>query len=228
VSCGFTKKDPVKKYNSTFLEKNAAKIEKPRKKHEKLVKEVQEESHRKNSPIKPDSRTSNFMRAIKIHRNKDTSIEQNSTIQIDPGLSIYYRESRLKDKADDFDSFLLGNGNNRQSYLEENYRDYSEEKISFKNIKPTAKGLYGELKLRKEEERAIPSNLDFLKCFDYIDLMDRTKKEIYLKSKEAEKTAKPSESKTTGRALDSVVTTKEKLLKMFKGGNRTKTTDVAK
>ncbi|MDR2077934.1 MAG: hypothetical protein LBP39_03135 [Rickettsiales bacterium] len=221
-------RDPVQKYNSAFLDRNAARIERPRKKHEKLVKQVQEESHAKNSPRKSNVETSNFMRSIKTYKDRNISIEKNSTTQVGSNLSIYYRESRLKDKTNDFDNFLSGYKSNDQIYLENNYTDYSEEKISFRDIKPTAKGLYGELKLRKEEERAIPDNLDFLKCFDYIDLMNRTKKEIYLRSKETKNATNLDDDKNSSKILKSVTTTKEKLLKMFKDGNKAAATEIKK
>ncbi|MDR2778148.1 MAG: hypothetical protein LBB13_01400, partial [Rickettsiales bacterium] len=206
LSCGSG--DPVDKYNSTFLSKNANKIGRPKKKHERLVKQNHEEIRTKSVTEKSNAKANNFMKTIKTYKNKNAAIEKNSTAYVGSDLSIYYRESRLKDKFNDFDNFLLGNKDSNLLYLENNYQDYSKEKINFKDIKPTYKGLYGDLKLRKEEERAIPSNSDFLKCFDQVDLMDRVKKEVYLKSKEIEKTTKKSEDDgSTGKTLNSIIST---------------------
>jgi hypothetical protein len=200
--------DPVSKYNDEFLEKNAGKVERSRKKHLRSIGERQSErtSRTKTVEIEP-----NISNEGPIRIRKDISLSNSGDSldvpSYDYSTSIYYKNRNLRDGLGNFDGQLSDD----IFYLKDNHDNYSQSKIDFIGIKPSTKVLHGKLKLRDNNNNTL-SNFDLQKCFDYIDIMNRKKKEMYLDYKRIEALKKTE----NGQAVNPPSTTKKKLFEAFK------------
>ncbi len=217
TSCVNVIESPVKKYNTEFLRTNARKINRSKNKHLALAKE-QGIYYRINNTDAIDSKyykKSNGSKLKKNYRYSEVGIdndkEQKEIKYLGSDLSIYYKQRNLKDDND----FIKLNEDHAQliMYLAENYPDYSKERISFDDIKPNNDMLYGNLKLRKEKEYKYIDNQTMQENFDYIDIMNRIKKEIYLENKKQEA---QSIDKSKNRTENALTTIKNKFMNLFK------------
>jgi hypothetical protein len=136
--------------------------------------------------------------------DRDKYTNGSDSISYNHSDSIYYKSRKLKEEFENSDNL------ENISYLKDNYGDYSQSRIDFLGVKPNSKTLHGELKRRKDKNSSIPSSLNLQKCFDYIDVMDRVKKEIYLNQKRAEILGRPASEKEGSRSV------KKKLFETFK------------
>jgi hypothetical protein len=199
--------DPVSRYNDEFLAKNSGRVDRSRKKYFKVSKQKQSVSTGTNGYETSEHQISGE-NPLKMRGDVTMAgIEDKpDPISYNYGSSIYYRNRRLKEDFEDLDSHLATN----VLYLKDNHSDYSQSKIDFIGIKPTNKVLHGELKIRRSENHSIPNDSTLQKCFDYVDLMNRTKKEIYMEYRNAEALRKAARAGTTPS------TVKKKLLETFR------------
>ncbi len=215
-SCVNVIESPVKKYNTEFLRTNARKINRSKNKHLNLAKQ-QNIYYRINNTDAIDNayyKKTNGSKLKKNYRYDDTNIKNEEKPKelkyLGSDLSIYYKQRNLKDDSDfikfdeDHSQFIM--------YLAENYPDYSKERISFGDIKPSSDMLYGNLKLRKEKEYKYIDNQTMQENFDYIDIMNRVKKEVYLENKKQEIKDNINNKKTEG----TLTTIKNKFMNLFK------------
>lgn len=212
TSCS-TIDDPVKKYNDEFLKNNYLKIKNKKEKHLKIAKE-NEIYYRDDKTDLIDSKYYNPIRGTKLkkeYRNRlideDYKEKKDNIKYLDNDMSIYYRERTLKDTniTNDCDY----NCDVDIAYLENNYKDYSQSIVSFKDTEPNSEQLYGSLELRRDKSYNYIDSAVMQKNFDYIDIMNRTKKELYLKEKER-KEAEESKSNST------ITNIKDKFKNLFK------------
>lgn len=194
--------NPIKKNNKAFLSKYSKKIEKSKKKHRDAAKKSGISYDKTDSLSLIDS----SFYGSKIGTNKikidvlstDLPFRDEDDIPninyLESDLSIYYKERSLKDNFDDL-GYDFDEKSKNLRYLLNNKKDYSEAKTIFDDIEPSDKKLYGELKQRDGYGYASINNEILLVNYDYIDIMDRVKKEIYLKNKEQSKTEKPESKK---------------------------------
>lgn len=196
-SCIKVIEDPAKKYNDEFLRTNSRKINRMKQKHLKIAKE-QGIYYRKNETDSIDPayyKNANGTKIKKSYRNNNIEEDNKKAINyIDDELSIYYKQRNLKDDDlislnEDRDHLIL--------YLAENYTDYSKEKIGFSDIEISSEKLYGSLKLRKEKDYRAIDYLILQENFDYIDVMNRVKKELYLENKQKQQTNTIKENATS-------------------------------
>jgi hypothetical protein len=204
--------DPAKKYNAEFLKNNSTKINRAKNKHLAKAKE-HGINYRVDEIDLVDSKYYNVnvgTKSKKNYRNNNNMDEEEDRKNVDylnSDISIYYKQRNLKDKEDSyFDDY---DDRKKIYYVEDNYPDYSKEKISFGDIEASSEKLYGSLDSRKEKEYNMVDNQTMQENFDYIDIMDRIKKEIYIKSKEDEKKT----SGGTGKIIKSI---REKFTSLFK------------
>lgn len=196
--------DPVKKYNTEFLKNNSRRISRNKKKHLAIAKE-EGIYYRNNETDKIDLKYYAAANGTKLKKSYKTKINGSNDeyskkdIQyLDSDLSIYYRQRNLKDKED----ILLSDDKiNRIFYIQDNYFDYAKQKITFSDVEPTSEKLYGSLELRKEKEYNYISNQIIQENFDYIDIMNRVKKELYLKEKENSSNVKKNMSSVKSKFL---------------------------
>ncbi|MBO4956495.1 MAG: hypothetical protein J6C50_01520 [Rickettsiales bacterium] len=186
VSCARVIEDPAKRYNDEFLKNNYLKIRRKRDKHLKLAKQ-HDIYYRDDKTDLIDSKYYNATDGTKLkkeYRSRKYNEEEINTDKVkylDSDLSLYYRDRRLKDtKIGDSCDY---NCDNTILYVQDNYKDYSKEKITFDDIEPTREQLYGSLALRKDKEYHYIDNTVMQKNLDYIDVMDRVKSEVYLRQK---------------------------------------------
>ena len=188
VSCTNIIEDPAKKYNDEFLRNNYLKIRKKKAKHLEIARE-NNIYYRDEKVDLVDSKYFTPIKGTKLkkdYRDRVENTENNKKDEIKylgSDLSIYYKERRLKDKdiIDDCD-YDYGCVENI-IYIEDNYPDYSKEKVMFSDIKPSEEKLYGSLELRKDKSYNYIDSAVMQENFDYIDIMNRVKKELYLKEK---------------------------------------------
>lgn len=187
-SCTTVRYDPAKKYNEEFLKNNGLKIRAQKSKHMKIAKE-NDIYYRDNKTDLIDSKYYNSINGTKLKREYkntgyiDEEKKKEEIKYLDSDLSICYRERKLKD-SDISDSCTYNCGD--IVYLENNYKDYSKDRVNFDDVEPSREQLYGSLMLRKEKEYNYIDNITMQRNFDYIDIMNRVKREIYLKEKEEE------------------------------------------
>lgn len=199
-ACG-TIEDPVTKYNKEFLKTNSMKIRRQKTKHLKIANE-NNIYYRENKTDLVDADYYEPIRGTKLKRdfkNKKT-IEDIPDIEdidyMDSDLSLYYRQRNLKDTQ-----YYDDDNSQKILYLAENYKDYSKERVDFVDIEPTSDKLYGTIKERKDKNYNYIDSPVMQENFDYIDIMNRVKNEIYLKQKEEESKKKAN----TGGVVNSVV-----------------------
>ena len=208
TSCHNVIESPVAKYNREFLKKNSMKIAKQKSKHKKIASE-NSIYYRDNKVDMVDEYYYEPIRGTKLkkeYRGKKTleDYEQNNIEYMDSDLSLYYKQRNLKD----FDTY--SDDNSREVlFLAENYKDYTKESMSFDDIQPTSEQLYGSIQERKEKDYNYIESDVMQKNFDYIDVMNRVKNEIYLKQKD-EQQRKERES-GGGGVINSVVDRFKKL-----------------
>jgi hypothetical protein len=183
-------------------------VRRSRNKHEKAVGKRRGEEKAKKGVGTIDPNASSE-RSIKIREDISAmgSKEDFSAINYNYGVSIYHRARNLRERVGSPDN-LFSSG---ISYLQSNHSDYSKSKIDFVGIKPSAKALHGELKLRKGRDDGVPSDVDLQKCFDYLDVMDITKKEMYLDYRRAEALRRMEDGKTSSPTI-----VKRRLIETFK------------
>jgi hypothetical protein len=183
-------------------------VRRSRNKHEKAVGKRQGETKTKKGARSVDPNASNE-RSIKIREDISAmdSKEDSGAINYNYGVSVYYRARNLREKLGNLDSLLPSS----ISYLQNNHSDYSQSKIDFVGIKPSIKALHGELKPRKNKDDGVPSDVDLQKCFDYLDVMDITKKEMYLDYRRAETIRRIESEKANSPAV-----VKKRLIETFK------------
>ena len=183
-ACG-TIEDPVAKYNREFLKTNSMKIRRQKNKHLKIANE-NNIYYRENKTDLVDADYYEPIRGTKLKRdfrNKKTieDIPDVGDIEyMDSDLSLYYRQRNLKDPQ-----YYDDDNSQKILYLAENYKDYSEERVDF-DIEPTSDKLYGTIEERKDKNYNYIDSSVMQENFDYIDIMNRVKNEIYLKQKEEE------------------------------------------
>jgi hypothetical protein len=188
VSCVRVVEDPAKKYNTEFLKNNSLRIKKSKEKHLEKAKEHGINYRVREADIVDADYYYKTPVGTKAKKNYRTNSEDNDKKKdikyLGTDISIYHKQRNLKDKED----YILDRNRNNKSifYVKENYSDYAEEKITFNDITPTTEKLYGDLKLRKEKRYNSINNRVMQESFDYIDIMNRIKKEMYLKDKENE------------------------------------------
>lgn len=203
--------DPVKKNNKVFLSKYGAQVERKKKKHKEIAKEV-------GIDYKDTSRT-DMMNTEQYSAGKGTiktrmeianSHDRNEVeeevepVYVGDDLSLYYKQRNLKDELDLLsDEYEIDEASRNLLYPLNNWADYRENRIDFENIKPTDDKLYGELKPREAGYTSIDSWI-LLINFDYLDIMFRVKREIALKNKEnsANATDKPKSIKIDNSLVD--------------------------
>lgn len=215
-SCVRTVDNPVKKYNSEFLRNNSNKISRSKNKHLSLARE-QGIYYRVSEADAIDSnyyKGANGSKLKKNYRNNNKMNEEEKQKEIkylDDNLSIYYKHRSLKDDSDmikldkDHKEFLM--------YLAENYPDYSKERINFGDIEPSSEILYGDLTLRKDKDYKYIDNQTMQENFDYIDIMSRVKKQLYLEGKKREIKNNEGKKKDAEGAIQSI---KNKFMGLFK------------
>ena len=211
TSCRNVIESPVAKYNREFLKKNSMKIAKQKNKHKKIASE-NNIYYRDNKVDMVDEYYYEPIRGTKLkkeYRNKKTleedAYKQNDVEYMDSDLSLYYKQRNLKD----FDTYSDNDGR-EILFLAENYKDYAKEGIDFNNIQPTSEQLYGSIQERKEKDYNYIESDVMQENFDYIDVMNRVKNEIYLKQKE-EQQRKARENNGSGGVINSVVDRFKKL-----------------
>ena len=200
-SCRRVIESPVVKYNREFLKKNSMKIARQKSKHKKIA-EQNSIYYRDNKVDLVDEYYYEPMRGTKLkkeYRGKRTlSEDENTNVEyMDSDLSLYYKQRNLKDFDiyDDDDS-------NKILFLAENHGDYSEEGVSFTDINPTSEQLYGTIQERKEKDYNYIESDVMQENFDYIDIMNRVKNEIYLKQKEERQ---QRERENSGGVVNSII-----------------------
>ena len=211
TSCRNVIESPVAKYNREFLKKNSMKIAKQKNKHKKIASE-NNIYYRDNKVDMVDEYYYEPIRGTKLkkeYRNKKTleedAYKQNDVEYMDSDLSLYHKQRNLKD----FDTYSDNDGR-EILFLAENYKDYAKEGIDFNNIQPTSEQLYGSIQERKEKDYNYIESDVMQENFDYIDVMNRVKNEIYLKQKE-EQQRKARENNGSGGVINSVVDRFKKL-----------------
>ena len=201
TSCRNVVESPVAKYNREFLKKNSMKIMKQRNKHMKIASE-NNIYYRDNKADLVDEEYYEPMRGTKLKRefrNKritDEEEEQEKIKYLDSDISIYYRERTLKDPDTYYDE-----DNEEIVFLAENYGDYSEDIVSFSDVWPTSEELYGSLEFRKTKDYNYIDSDVMQENFDYIDIMNRVKNEIYLQQKEEQ----VAEERKSGGVINTVL-----------------------
>lgn len=194
-----TIEDPVAKYNREFLRTNSNKIRRQKNKHIKIANE-NNIYYRDNKTDVVDSdyyepiRGTELRKKFKDKKTMDEIEKIEDINYFDSDLSLYYRQRNLKDPQ-------LYDDRNKENilFLSKNYKDYSEERVDF-NITPDEDKLYGTIEERKEKDYNYIESSTMQKNFDYIDIMNRVKNEIYLKQKEEE-----SKNKSGTGVVNSVV-----------------------
>lgn len=194
-----TIEDPVAKYNREFLKTNSNKIRRQKNKHIKIANE-NNIYYRDNKIDVVDSdyyepiRGTELRKKFKDKKTMDEIEKIEDINYFDSDLSLYYRQRNLKDPQ-------LYDDRNKENilFLSKNYKDYSEERVDF-NITPDEDKLYGTIEERKEKDYNYIESSTMQKNFDYIDIMNRVKNEIYLKQKEEE-----SKNKSGTGVVNSVV-----------------------
>lgn len=194
-----TIEDPVAKYNREFLRTNSNKIRRQKNKHIKIANE-NNIYYRDNKIDVVDSdyyepiRGTELRKKFKDKKTMDEIEKIEDINYFDSDLSLYYRQRNLKDPQ-------LYDDRNKENilFLSKNYKDYSEERVDF-NITPDEDKLYGIIEERKEKDYNYIESSTMQKNFDYIDIMNRVKNEIYLKQKEEE-----SKNKSGTGVVNSVV-----------------------
>lgn len=204
--------DPAKKYNEEFLKNNYMKIKRYKDKHLRLA-----ESHniyyRDNKVDLIDSKYYNATDGTKLKKEyrsrkyKEKQNEKQNDIEyLNQDLSIYYTNRNLKD-VNDLDECEY-NCSTNIAYVENNYKDYSNSVVGFDDIKINNLYLYGDLSLRKEKDYNYVDGAVLQANFDYIDIMNRVKEELYLKQK-------AEEQKKNSVNVDKLNNIKGKFLKLF-------------
>lgn len=214
TSCVSIIEDPSKKYNDEFLNKNSLKIKRQKQKHLKIAREndiyysddkINLVDSKYYNAMRGTSQKKNYKGKIKIENGNET---KNDIKYLNEQLSIYYSNRRLKDKDDNFIECEYDCSENI-AYLENNHNSYSKNRISFDDIQLTEEQLYGNLTLRKDKQYNQIDAITLQKEFDYIDVMNRIKNELYLKEKE-------KMSKNTQKYNKTIDNVKNKFLKLFK------------
>lgn len=193
--------NPIKKNNKAFLNKYSKKIEKSKKKHKEAAKKSGI-SYKKidNINLMDSSYYTNRNGTNKIKLDvlsNDLPPKEKNEYKInylESSLSIYYKERTLKDNLNDL-GYDFDEKSKNLRYLLNNKDDFSETKTMFYDIEPSKEKLYGELKQRDNYGYTSINNDILLVNYDYIDIMNRVKKEIYLKNKEQSKTEEPEPKK---------------------------------
>lgn len=174
---------------------------KQRNKHMKIASE-NNIYYRDNKADLVDEEYYEPMRGTKLKRefrNKritDEEEEQEKIKYLDSDISIYYRERTLKDPDTYYDE-----DNEEIVFLAENYGDYSEDIVSFSDVWPTSEELYGSLEFRKTKDYNYIDSDVMQENFDYIDIMNRVKNEIYLQQKEEQ----VAEERKSGGVINTVL-----------------------
>jgi hypothetical protein len=196
--CSTTHHDPVDKYNEVFLENNENRISKARRRHKVLLQQLQQQKTKAFSQQHPQQHSS------KKHKSEHMPSESIESIKkLDEELSIYSPPTNTT-----VPNKLLRNEIRQVPiYPINNHSTYSSTKISFASIKPSHHSLYGD----GPKPAPILSDADIQKCFDYLDIMQRVKKEKYLQTKKLEQlklqqqqanlTTSPEQKKSLGDAF---------------------------
>lgn len=213
-SCMRIIEDPAKKYNEEFLKNNYMKIKRYRDKHLKLA-ENYDIYYRDDKVDLVDSKYYNATDGTKLKKEyrsrkykEEHNKKHNDIEYLNQDLSIYHTNRTLKD-VDDLDECGY-NCDTDIMYVENNYKDYSSSIVSFDDVKINNMYLYGDLSLRKEKDYNYVDGAVLQANFDYIDVMNRVKEELYLRQKSEE-----IKKKTTNK--DTLNNIKSKFLNLFNG-----------
>ena len=212
TSCMRIIEDPAKKYNDEFLKNNSIKIRRYKNKHLKLAEE-HDIYYRDNKVDLVDSKYYNATDGTKLKKEyrsrkyKEKIEEKNNNIEyLDQDLSIYYTNRTLKDVDGLVECEY--NCDNSVRYVENNHKDYSSAIVGFNDININNSYLYGNLSLRKEKDYNYVDNAVLQVNYDYIDIMNRVKEELYLKQKGKENKKMPTNK-------DALTNIKGKFLNLF-------------
>lgn len=204
TSCN-TVEDPSAKYNREFLKSNSPKIRRKKNKHLRIAKEnniyyTNDVSSLVDSDYYEPIRGTKLKKNFRDKKTLDDIPKAEEIKYLDSDISLYYKQRNLKDlqyydkKNIDGEKIL---------YLADNYDNYLKKGVTFDDIKLDNNKLYGTIEERKDKNYNYIDSAIMQENFDYIDIMNRVKNEIYIKQKgERQKKESPEKGNST---INSVV-----------------------